>query len=476
MRHQWIWICFVLPLLCACSARQAKETSDKLPDIFPDYINVTVPCNIAPLNFEVKGAQYIRADFYAASSLLGIATGKTHIEIDESDWQKWTSAHKGQTLKVIVSVWNENHPDGVKYKAFDIAISKDNIDPWIAYRLIEPGYEVWNQMGIYQRCLSTFEEDAIITNRQNHTGCVNCHSFKQYSPSMFMFHARGKGGGTMISINGKVEKLDMSKLNLKMKGVYPMWHPSGRYIVFSSNKTFQSFFHAGQTPVEVYDTASDLFIYDVAKHREIADSRFTEKNYWETFPAFSPDGKYLYFCRAKAVNMPMDYQKLKYDICRISFDANTGRLGEKLEVIYDAEKAGGSASFPRLSPDGKYLLFTLAANATFPIWHKEADLKMIRLADGKMIDTSVINSKDVESYHSWSSNGKWIIFSSRRLDGRYTRLFIAHIDENGMQTKPFLLPQKDPEWNVLRMKSYNILEFVKGKVKLNEQQAADMLK
>ena len=56
------------------------------------------------------------------------------------------------------------------------------------------------------------------------------------------------------------------------------------------------------------------------------------------------------------------------------------------------------------------------------------------------------------------------MFSSRRTDGLYTRLYFAHIDENGNASKPFMLPQSNPEHNTIRMQSYNIPEFIKGEV------------
>ena len=470
-----IVVCMILFSFFSCTTKQAKEKTNQIPFLFPDYTFVTIPNNIAPLNFEIKGASFVKADFEMEGKLLKTITGNHTIAISDKIWHEWLSAYKGKSLKITISIWNDSHPDGLSYRPFTIHISPDPIDGWIAYRLIEPGYELWHQMGIYQRSLTSFEEDPVVTNMQNHTGCVNCHSFLNYSPEQFMFHARGAGGGTVIYSHGKLKKIDMSGLNLKMKGVYPMWHRSGNYIVFSSNKTNQSFFHAGKAPIEVYDQASDLFIYDVRNNREIADPRFIDKSYFETFPAFSPDGKYLYFCRAKAVDMPKEYQKLKYALCRVSFNEKEGTFGNKIDTLYNPSVETGSVSFPRISPDGQYLLYTEAANGTFPIWHREADLKMIRLNDGKKIDVSALNSKETESYHSWSSNGRWVIFSSRRIDGRYTRLFIAHIDKNGIVDKPFLLPQKDPESNTLRLKSYNIPEFISGKVDLSKQQVADLL-
>ena len=129
-------------------------------------------------------------------------------------------------------------------------------------------------------------------------------------------------------------------------------------------------------------------------------------------------------------------------------------------------------------------MFALAEYGVFHIWHHDADLWMIDLqaplssSEGIRNPRPVdeINSPDTESYHSWSSNGKWVVFSSRRDDGVYTRPFIAHIDENGKGTKPFELPCADPDYHRQFMKSYNIPEFMRGPVTIKPQSFADVLK
>ncbi|WP_277465368.1 hypothetical protein [Parabacteroides sp. PF5-6] len=435
---------------------------------------MTIPANIAPLNFGIEEASHIKVVFSHAGEELKTLNGKSSLKIPRKLWTEWLHLYAGEELTVTVSAWTKDQPEGVVYKPFTISVSAHGIDPWIAYRLIEPGYELWNEMGIYQRDLTSFNEKVILTNKENHDGCINCHSFHHYSPENMMFHARGKNGTTVLMENNNLRRVDLAELGPKKPGTYPVWHPSGNYIAFSSNETHQSFYHFGQTPTEVYDLSSDLIVYDIKKDEVLSDPRFTEESQFETFPAFSPDGKYLYFCRAEAREMPFAYKSLKYALCRVAFDEANGTLGERVDTLYHPADKGGSVSFPRISPDGQYLLYTEANCATFPIWHKEADLKMIRLSDGEEIDTAVINSEDTESYHSWSSNGKWIIFSSRRIDGRYTRLYIAAVTEAGGLGKPFLLPQKDPEENALRMRSYNIPEFVKGEVRLDRREVASL--
>ena len=130
-----------------------------------------------------------------------------------------------------------------------------------------------------------------------------------------------------------------------------------------------------------------------------------------------------------------------------------------------------SASFPRISPDGKYLVFTLADYGTFPIWHREADLYLLNL-QSNIVKKMDINSDETESYHSWSVNGNWLVFSSKRADGRSARPYFAYIDSSGKQGKEFLLPQKDPSIYDRMLESFNIPEFVTGRIKVNPRDFA----
>jgi Tol biopolymer transport system component len=204
----------------------------------------------------------------------------------------------------------------------------------------------------------------------------------------------------------------------------------------------------------------------------------------EVFPCWAPDGKTLYYCSAhfeyndslpKDAETIMRAKEIKYSIYKKSFDPETLIFGPR-ELVYDAAGMDMSATLPRVSPDGKYLLFTLGHYGCFHIWHHEADLWLLNLETSESRIFDEVNSPDTESYHSWSSNGRWIIFSSRRDDGGYTRLFIAHVDANGKATKPFEVPQADPNYNREFMKSYNIPEFMKGAVTLTPAQVADVLK
>ncbi len=464
-RHIMTVAAAALLLSCGRGADEAARAVDALPPIYPDYAGVTVPCNIAPLNFKIRGAERIRAEFVAGGEARFVAEGrKGAIEIPPKKWRALLA--DADVAEVRVSAWSAAEPEGVRYAPFRIIVSPEPIDERIAYRLIEPGYEGWLQMGIYQRDLTNFDEDVLVDNSVNSTGCVNCHSFRDYSPDEMLFHARGKGGGTVFVRDGRMEKVDLASTPPLRQGVYPMWNPRGRYVAFSTNDTAQSFFGGHGQPIEVYDQSSDLMIYDTETGRMLTDERFFSDARWETFPAWSPDGATLYFCSAEPRSMPLDRESVRYDLLRAEFDFATGALGERVDTLYDSRTAGGSVSFPRVSPDGRYLMYTRADYGTFPVWHAEADLAVMDLRDGSEVDASALNSDEAESCHAWSSSGRWVVFASRREDGRYTRLYLASVSPDGEFGKPFLLPQRNPDQNAWRLKSYNVPEFVRGEVRL----------
>ena len=452
-----------------CSSWQTSQSSvDSCPFIYPDYKDVTVPSNIAPMNFMVEDADRVQAVFHVAGEEIFRLVGKESvISIPLKKWQQILTAAKGTSIDVTVSVWNEEYSDGVTYVPFKINVADDQIDEWIAYRLIEPGYKSWRQIGLYQRNLTSFEETAIVTNSTENETCLNCHHFPSYSSESMMFHARGANGGTILYHNGELTKIMFNEIGPKKNTTYPAWHPDGRFIAFSSNTTRQIFFVHGHKPIEVYDYASDLLVYDTESGDVITDPRFMTEETLETFPAWSPDGRSLYYAAADSKELPAEVEQMHYHLMKVSFDPSTGHFGEQTDTIYNASVQKGSASYPRVSADGRCLLYTWSEYGTFPIWHDEADLRMIDLQTMQPVDVGVWNDEaQADSYHSWSSDGRWVMYGSRREDGRYTHLYLAYFDEDGNPHKPFLLPQEDPRYNMWRLKSYNVPEFVDGKVKL----------
>ena len=438
--------------------------------IFPDYKNVTVPPNIAPLNFSIEEGTKGVAILENAGKKLILKAQKGEFNIPENSWRE--IAIPGSEIIVTVGV-----KEGGKYvsrKPFTIFVSEDKIDPYVAYRLIDPGYETWNKLGLYQRCLEDFTETPIMTNEKTDRNCMNCHSFKNRDPGTMMFHMRARNGGTFVWKDGSIEKLNTKTPQTISALVYPYWHPSGKYIAFSVNDIAQFFHSTNPNRIEVYDYKSDVVVYDVDNHQVSSSPMLMDSTRMETFPSFSPDGNTLYYCSTKQTDMPQGYKDVRYSICSMPFNPETFSFGDKVDTVYNAARTGMDATFPRVSPDGRFLLFAETAYGCFAIWHKDAELRMIDLKDGSFHTLDEVNGPDADSYHSWSGNSRWIIWASRRLDGLYSRLFIAHIDEEGKASKPFLMPQRSVSHDKVLMKSYNVPEFISGPVLFDRDEMADI--
>ncbi len=437
---------------------------DKFPPIYPDYVGVTVPATIAPLNFSFPDETFDRVDVVVK----GKKGNEIHVNGDavsfsSSEWKSLLESNKGDSL--LVTVCLKQNGNWKQYKYFPIYISKYPIDYGLVYRLVAPGYEVYSKMGIYQRELASYKQTALYENTLVTGSCVNCHSFNKTNPDHSSLHLRGNNGATYMNINGKAEFLNTKTYKTIGSLVYPYWHPTGKYVAYSVNKTRQVFHVAKDKRIEVVDLESDIIVYQ-PETKQVLTPDILKTASFETFPAFSADGRTLYFCSAEKKEMTKEYEDVKYSLCSISFNPENGTFGDHIDTLVSAKKINKSISFPRPSYDGKYIMFTLSNYGNFSIWHKEADLWLLNLADGSIRDLKEVNSDDTESYHNWSSNSHWFVFSSRRDGGLYTRLYIASIDDKGKVSKPFLLPQEDPfRYYDESVYSYNVPDFVSSPVK-----------
>ena len=459
--------CLIAIVLSACTSKvQVNVRWQEESPLAKEYAGVVVPPNIAPLNFVLPDSVSSSAIIltHGKHSLIAMEKGGAFIP-GQKEWKELISFARGKEIQIEHCVKTEK--GWAAYQPFTITVAEEPIDPYLVYRLIPPGYEKWHEMGIYQRNLETFEETEILANRRTDYNCINCHSFCNQSPDRMMLHMRAKHAGTLLIDHGKMTKLDTKTDQTISSLVYPYWHPEGQFIAYSVNDTRQLFHVHHSNRIEVVDYASDVVVYDIQRNELLTTPALFSKESMETFPAFSADGTKLYFCSASQQNMPMDYEKVRYHLCSIDFDAAHRTFGSRVDTLFHADANGKSVSFPRVSPAGRFLLMTLSDYGNFSIWHQEADLWMIDLQTRMAKEVAEWNSRSVESYHSWSSNSRWVVFSSRRGDGLYTRPYIAYMDRAGNTYKPFLLPQKESGFYRRFMFSYNIPELVKSPVELD---------
>lgn len=462
---------FLLSICClsGCDGNRlpvAKAEWGTTPPIYPEYQDATIPVNIAPLNFEIRdeGEEHIVQIKGKGEPL--VVKGRGVVDIPLRAWRRLLGENQGDSLSV--TVFSRQKEDWYRYQPFAWTVSSDSIDGYVAYRLIEPTYANWNGMAICQRDLASFEETEILSNRKSGNNCINCHTFNQGNPDELVMHMRKVNAGTLLIRDGVCQKLNTQTPYTISNFVYPDWHPSGEQIAFSTNITQMSFYDAHPKIIEVYDAQSDIVMYDIQRNEVYTSPMLSDPDKLENFPFFAPDGKRLYFCTCDRVDsLPQQFEKVRYRICSIGFDLASRRFDERVDTLVDLTASGKSATLPSVSPDGRFILCSVAPSGCFSSWIPESDLYLYDLREKTVRPASEWNSEQAESCTSWSSNSRWVVFSSRREDGVYNRLYIAHIDASGRLGKPFLLPQRDPAFNLRDMKAYNLPRLVKGAVRVS---------
>ncbi len=462
-------------LLASCSAGHENAVKQNcLPPIYPDYAGVTIPVNIAPLNFLLRDSTVTETEVVLSCTptsaaedggqhSLSVTGSGNSVQFGMGEWKTFLQKASGGKVSVQVyacgegGVWKE-------YKPFTWTVTGDSIDPYLTYRLIEPDYEAWNKLQIKQRCIENWEEKTLADHNLQENRCINCHAFGNQDARLSMMYVRGPGGGAILNRNGRLRKLDLKTDSLVSSSVYYGFSPSGRYVAFSTNVIIPAFHADAAKRLEVYDTKSDVYVADLDRNTILSSPLTCDSTQLETFPTFSPDGRYIYYCVADRGGLRTDNLKgLHYNLVRIPFDERTGQIAtdaSQVDTLYKER----SVCHPRISPDGRFLLFTVADYGTFPIWHPEADLCMIDLRTGRVDTLSVVNSQRSDTYHSWSHSSRWFVFASKRDDGLYGKPYFCYVDRRGKAHKPFLLPQQSPSFYDDCLKSFNIPELSRGSV------------
>jgi len=471
--------------VCAicCGLREEKSSIEKsvpvgrMAAINPDYSRVVIPPNIAPLNFVVQedGSKYYVNIHSGRGTPIKIFSKKPNIIIPEKAWHKLLNSSRGQELYFDVYVKGKN--DGWKrFSTITNKIANEQIDGFLVYRKMHPTHiHLYGKMAIYYRNLNNYKESLILDNDHLRFRCINCHTFCNNRPDKMLMGVRNytKEGDNTILVEGEKTSLIGGKFG------YTSWHPSGKIAVYSVNR-LPMFYHSTRNEVrDTIDLNSLLAYYQTDKKVVKTSPNFSRKDYLEVWPAWSPDGKYLYFCTAPMLWSIDDkisferFDEVKYDLVRIPYDIDTDEWGD-LETVLSSEDTGLSIAMPRISPDGRWLLFCMFDYGYFPSWQQSSDLYLIDMELARKTGEYRyrrlnINSNQSEAWQSWSSNSRWIAFSSKREYGVFTRTYFSYVDEKGKVYKPILLPQKNPEFYDYCLETYTVPELVTGPVKVTRK-------
>jgi tetratricopeptide (TPR) repeat protein len=304
--------------------------------------------------------------------------------------------------------------------------------------------------------------------------CANCHSFSADGKTLAMDldgpdSDKGTYAITSVAPQTTIRREDVMTWNSfdgrpagsRTIGFMSQISPDGRYAVSTLNEeVYTANFRDYRFLQVFYPTRGILAIYNRAAKRIEPLPGADDPRYVHTNAVWSPDGSYLVFARAAArdpyppggrmaesANDPNELP-VRYDLYRIPF--NNGR-GGRAEPIPGASNNGKSNSFPKISPDGRWLVFVQSRNGQ--LMRPDSELFIVPASGGKARRLNS-NTALMNSWHSFSPNGRWMVFSSKSLSP-YTQMFLTHIDENGNDSPAILI-----ENSTAANRAVNIPEFV----------------
>jgi len=244
--------------------------------------------------------------------------------------------------------------------------------------------------------------------------------------------------------------------------------PTGRYAAASVNEiSYAAVMDDIAYSQLFFPTFGVIAIYDSLSGKIELLPGASDYSYVQANPTWSPDEKHLIFCRAKKKNelhsdirnVTTIFEKrnihqlnelynIRFDLFRIQFNNGGGGTAEPME---GASENGMSNYFPRYSPDGNWIVYTRSRSGI--MLQPDSELWIIPASGGEARRMQC-NRNIFNSWHSWSSNSRWLLFSSK-VNGPYTEIFVTHVDEEGKDTPPVLLSRfNDPGY------AANVPEFV----------------
>lgn len=309
MKYKNILYSTLSGLLLFASCAQTHENAeqvDHLPNMYPDYADVTIPVNIAPLNFEIRDKHLSNiettlsiegADEDDTENTLTATSNSQNLQFDLKEWKSFLEKAAGKNIKVqIYSKSNEGK--WTAFRPFTWQVVSDSIDSYLTYQLIEPTYDVWSKTKIKQRCIENWDEKIVADYTLLKDLKMNTYAYGNQDENLSIIYLRGENGGTLLNRNGKLRKLNLQGKGMASPGIYYSFNPSGRYLTYSTNTMVRDFNINTDKRLEVYDTASDIYVADLDNNRIISSPTASDSSRLETFPTFSPNGKYIYYCAA----------------------------------------------------------------------------------------------------------------------------------------------------------------------------------
>jgi hypothetical protein len=409
--------------------------------------------------------------FKGIEDKMGVETHETNWRPSDEQWDKIKKLSIESEAVITVSGIRKDVPNEIlSQESIKISTSADAVSSPIFFRevplpvlkaIIRPATTRW-RVGY----VSSNKPPRVVLEGMNF--CANCHAVTPDGKTLGMdVDVDGDKGAYIVTDIERDTVFTRDKVmtwndfrkqeGVKSFGLLSQISPDGRYII-STVKDLPVLIMLPDVSYSqlFFPIKGILVVYDRRTKQFFPLPGADDPQYVQTNAMWSPDGKWIVFARAKALQKIGDKKRFidrtesfRYDLYRIPF--NEGK-GGKAEVIQGASDNGKSNYFPKFTPDGKWLIYT--QSDSFMLIQPDSELHIIPADGGVDRRMNCNTSGKMNSWHSLSPSGRWMVFSSKA-NGPYTQLWLTHIDNNGNDTPPILL-----EGFTMQNRAANIPEFL----------------
>jgi hypothetical protein len=422
--------------------------------------------------------------------------GPVRVQADVSSWQptevEWAAIKQASLdAPILITVSGLGGQDAVSRSSVSLRTSRDPVGAPVFYRQVPLPFSAAQKSRpkIQWRLGFPFSSEEPRTVLEGLHTCANCHSFSANGDTLAMDLDYGgdKGSYAIAPIEEMVEIDDGRMISWKdfrsedghrTFGLLAQISPDGRYVISTvKEKSIMHFLPDPYVTQLFFPLAGILAVYDRLEDRFFALPGADDPELVQAAAGWSPDGKWIVFSRAEAYDFGAELPReesvvprhlaepfidgretFSYDLYRVPFNEGRGGVAEPLEGGSDNDS---SNYFARYSPNGKWIVFCQASSFMFN--RPDADLYIVPAQGGTARRLTSSSAERMDSWHSFSPNGRWLVYSSKH-NGPFTQLWLTHIDDEGNDSPPVLLEHFTPA-----NRAANLPEFVNSDPEMMQQ-------